>query len=429
MTEPTSPRGSSATRRDFLRSTTAATVGLGLLGNAHAAGSDVIKVGLIGCGGRGSGAADNICTAAGTTYNIKLHALGDVFADRLSNCRDSLRNNERSKDKLDVTDDRCFVGFDAYQKVIDCCDLVMLATPPGFRPLHIEAVIKAGKHLFTEKPVAVDGPGIRKVLAAHEEAQKKGLSVVAGTQRRHQTPYIESMKRIHDGAIGELITARVFWNGGAIWANKRQPGWSDTEYQLRNWYHFLWLCGDHIVEQHVHNLDVALWALGHHPIRAVGMGGRQMPDEPERGQSYDHFAVNYEFPGGIHIMSTARQIEASPNDVSETIVGTKGQWSSHQYRFTGATRDRVRDDHKDAYVMEHVDLLESITAHKPINELKQVAESTLTAIMGRESAYTAKDVSWEQALNSKRDTFPKEPLVWGPMKEGAFPRPGSYELI
>jgi myo-inositol 2-dehydrogenase / D-chiro-inositol 1-dehydrogenase len=428
MTEPTSPKGSSATRRDFLRGSTAATIGLGLLGNAHAAGSDAIKVGLIGCGGRGTGAADNICKAAGTSYNVKIYAMADAFEDHLRTCRDRLEKADSTKEKFDVTDDRCFVGFDAYQKVIDCCDLVMLATPPGFRPQHIEAVIKAGKHLFTEKPVAVDSPGIRKVLAAYEESKKKDLCVVAGTQRRHQNPYIESMKRIHDGVIGDLATARVYWNQGDIWAHKRQPGWSDTEYQVRNWYHFLWLCGDHIVEQHVHNLDVAIWALGAHPIRAVGMGGRQVHEEPERGQSYDHFAVDYEFPNGIHVLSMCRQIAGCANDVSETIVGTKGQWTSHQYRFSGATSDRIRDDRKDPYVLEHVDLLEAITSRKPINELKQVAESTLTAIMGRDSAYTGKAITWDQALNSKRDTFPKE-LAWGPMKEGAVPRPGTYELI
>ncbi len=260
MNKPSSSRILTASRRDFLKTSTAATVGLGLLTNAHAAGSDTIKVGLIGCGGRGTGAAENICEAAGTSYNIKLYALADVFEDHLKNCRDSLRNNRQVREKFDVADDRCFVGFDAYQKVIDCCDLVMLATPPGFRPLHIEATIHAGKQLFTEKPVGVDGTGIRKVLAAAEEAQKKGLSVVAGTQRRHQKGYIECMKRLHDGAIGELVGGRVYWNQGDIWAHKRQSGWNDTEYQIRNWYHFLWLCGDHIVEQHVHNLDVAIWA-------------------------------------------------------------------------------------------------------------------------------------------------------------------------
>ena len=188
----------SASRRDFLKTSTAATIGLGMMTNAHAAGSDAIKVGLIGCGGRGTGAAENICEAAGTSYNIKLHAMADVFEDHLKNCREHVRNHELCKEKFDVTDDRSFVGFDAYQKVIDCCDLVMLATPPGFRPQHIEATIKAGKHLFAEKPVAVDGTGIRKVLAAYEEANKKGLSVVTGTQRRHQAGYIESMKRIHE---------------------------------------------------------------------------------------------------------------------------------------------------------------------------------------------------------------------------------------
>jgi len=356
-----------------------------------------------------------------------------VFEDHLRNCLDGLRKGDKTKEKLDVSDDRCFVGFDAYQKVIDCCDLVMLATPPGFRPVHIEAVVKAGKHLFTEKPVAVDGPGIRKVLAASEEAKKKDLCVVAGTQRRHQAGYIESFKRIHDGALGELITARVFWNGGGIWVHKRQPHWSDTEYQLRNWYHFIWLCGDHFVEQHVHNLDVALWALGNHPIKAVGMGGRQVHDEPERGQSYDHFAVDYEFPGDIHVMSTARQIEGCANDVSEYIVGTKGhahlEPGNYRFKGQGLSRLRLRNE-VNPYVQEHIDLLESITARKPINELKQVAESTLTAIMGRESAYTGKAVTWEQALNSKRDTYPTEPLVMsGQMKEGAVPRPGTYELI
>jgi myo-inositol 2-dehydrogenase / D-chiro-inositol 1-dehydrogenase len=429
MTEPTPSKAPSASRREFLKTSTAATIGLGMLTNVHAAGSDTIKVGLIGCGGRGTGAAENICEAAGTTYNVKIYAMGDVFADHLKNCRDSLRDNKHCKEKFDVSDDRCFVGFDAYQQVIDCSDLVMLATPPGFRPLHIEATIKAGKQLFSEKPVAVDGTGIRKVLAAHDEANKKGLSVITGTQRRHQASYLESLKRIHDGAIGDLVGGRVYWNQGDIWAHKRQTGWSDTEYQIRNWYHFLWLCGDHIVEQHVHNLDVACWALGAHPIRAVGMGGRQVITEPERGQSYDHFAVDYEFPNEVHVLSMCRQIPECENDVSETIVGSKGQWHSNGYRFTGPNKGRVRIDHEvNPYVQEHIDLLESIVSHKPVCELKQVAESTLTAIMGRMSAYTGKAVTWEKALNSKLDTFPHN-LAWGPMEEPLVPKPGVSDLI
>ena len=417
------------TRRGFLLSSTAATVGLGMLSNAHAAGSDTIKVGLVGCGGRGSGAAEDVCKAAGSTYSIKLHAMADAFPDRLRNCRDRLKENDATKDKVDVPDDRCFVGLDAYQKVIDCCDMVMLATPPGFRPQHIEATIKAGKHLFAEKPVAVDGTGIRKVLAAHEEATRRGLSVITGTQRRHQGGYIESMKRIHDGAIGDITGGQVYWNQGPIWANKRQAGWSDTEYQIRNWYHFLWLCGDHIVEQHVHNLDVACWAIGAHPIRAVGMGGRQVISEPEFGQSYDHFAVDYEFPNGVHVMSMARQIEGCENNVSETIVGSKGQWRSGGYSFVGANKERIRTGQEVPYVQEHVDLLESIVSHKPVCELKQVAESTLTAIMGRMSAYTGKAVPWEVALNSKLDTFPQNLAMGNPMPEPPVPKPGVTELI
>jgi myo-inositol 2-dehydrogenase / D-chiro-inositol 1-dehydrogenase len=435
MTDPKQSRILSPSRRDFLKTSTAATIGLGMMTNAHAAGSDSIKVGLVGCGGRGTGAAENICEAAGTSYNVKIHAMGDVFADHLKNCREHVRNHELCKEKFDVTDDRCFVGFDAYQKVIDCCDLVMLATPPGFRPQHIEATIKAGKNLFAEKPVAVDGTGIRKVLAAYEEANKKGLSVVTGTQRRHQAGYLECMKKIHEGAIGDIVSARVYWNQGDIWAHKRQPGWSDTEYQIRNWYHFLWLCGDHIVEQHVHNLDVACWALKAHPLKAVGMGGRQVITEPERGQSYDHFAIDYEFPDGVHMHSMARQIAGSAPNVSETLVGTKGQWhskgspeSQQAYLFTGANAGRIRIHEVNPYVQEHIDLLDSISSRKPVNELKQVAESTLTAIMGRMSAYTGKEVSWDQALNSKLDTFPKT-LAWGPMEEPPVPKPGVTELI
>jgi predicted dehydrogenase len=305
----------------------------------------------------------------------------------------------------------------------------MLATPPGFRPQHIEATIKAGKHLFAEKPVAVDGTGIRKVLAAHDEATKKGLSVITGTQRRHQGGYVESLKRIHDGAIGDITGGQVYWNQGPIWAHKRQAGWSDTEYQIRNWYHFLWLCGDHIVEQHVHNLDVACWALGAHPVRAVGMGGRQVISEPEFGQSYDHFAVDYEFPNGVHVMSMARQIEGCENNVSETIVGSKGRWYSGGYRFTGAANDRIRTGQEFPYVQEHIDLLESIVSRKPVCELKQVAESTLTAIMGRMSAYTGKAVTWEIALNSKLDTFPQNLALGNPMAEPPVPKPGLTELV
>ena len=301
----TGPKNADPSRRDFLKTTSgaaaAATAAMTFLPNAHAAKSGTIKVGVIGCGGRGTGAAENICEAAGTSYNIKIHALGDVFEDRANNCFDALKNNGKYREKFDVDKERCFHDFDAYKKVVDCCDLVILATPPGFRPQHLEYAVKAGKNVFCEKPVAVDGTGIRKVLAVAEEAKKKNLAIVTGTQRRHQAGYIEAMKRVKDGAIGDLVGGRVFWNQGNIWANARKKDWkTDMEYQLRNWYHFTWLCGQCIVEQHVHNLDVANWALGN-PVSCVGMGGREVNTGPEFGESFDHFAVDYEYPNGVHV--------------------------------------------------------------------------------------------------------------------------------
>jgi myo-inositol 2-dehydrogenase/D-chiro-inositol 1-dehydrogenase len=427
----TEPKGIlTPTRRGFLTTSAAGTAAfLAAAPLVHAKGNETIKVGLIGCGGRGRGAAENISQAAGTSYNIKLHAFADVFADRLNDCVEFLKGNDLTRERLDAPKERQFAGFDAYQKVIDCCDLVMLATPPGFRPQHIEAVVKAGKNLFTEKPVAVDGTGIRKVLAAAEMANSKKLAIVAGTQRRHQAGYVESMKRIKDGEIGEVRGARVAWNQGNIWANGRKDGWGEMEYQLRNWYHFLWLCGGCIVEQHVHNLDVALWAIGDHPTRCVGMGGREVNKGTEYGESWDHFAVNYEFKSGAVVSSQARQIAGCDGDVSEYIIGAKGSFSSNGYRFTGGKTKQVRVKEVNPYVQEHIDLLESITSGKPVNELKQVAESTLTAIMGRMSAYTGKAVTWEQALESKVNTFPDQ-LVWDAKLHGpTMPRPGSTPLV
>ena len=433
MTGPKASQASTS-RREFLKTTTVAAAGtaaLSLIPNAYARAGETIKVGLIGCGGRGRGAAEDICEAAGTSSNVKLHALADVFEDRVNDCYDFLKNNQNAKEKFDVDKERCFVGFDAFQKVTDCCDLVLLATPPGFRPQHLAYAVKAGKHIFTEKPVAVDGPGIRKVLAVAEEAQRKDLAIVVGTQRRHQDSYLEAMARIHDGDVGDPVAGRVFWNQGNIWAHRRQPGWSDMEYQIRNWYHFVWLCGDCIVEQHIHILDVACWALKGHPVRCVGMGGQEVNTAPEYGESFDHFAVDYEFPNGVHVLSMARQINGCKPDVSEHLVGTKGAWSSSGgFRISGeGRRGRERGrNHRNPYVQEQIDLLEGIARGEPINELKQVAESNLTAIMGRMSAYTGQEVTWEQALESKLDTFPDK-LEWGPRPEPVLAKPGTTELI
>ena len=430
MTDPIGQTG--ASRRDFLKSSAVAggaLAGLGAFSSVHAAGDDVIKVGLIGCGSRGTGAAENICEAAGDRFAIQLYALGDLFPDHINNAKNNLKNNEKVGKRWGVTDERCFTGFDAYRKVIDSgVDLVILATPPGFRPMMLEAAVKAGKNIFTEKPVGVDGPGIRKVLAAYDEAKKKNLAIVAGTQRRHQAGYLECMNRIHDKAIGDVVGAQVYWNQGGLWSKPRESSWSDMEWQVRNWLYFTWLSGDHIVEQHVHNLDVANWALGSHPERAVGMGGRQSRTQPEFGHIFDHFAIDYQYPGDVHVMSMARQIDSCENNVSETIVGTKGTWLSNGYRFTGAGRYRFRGKEVNPYVQEHIDLLASIKEGKPLNELAQVAESTLTAIMGRMSAYTGKAVTWDEALNSKENTMP-EKLAFGPLPVPPVAIPGQTPLV
>ncbi|MEO6809355.1 MAG: Gfo/Idh/MocA family oxidoreductase, partial [Isosphaeraceae bacterium] len=329
----------------------------------------------------------------------------------------------------DVPEDRRFVGFDAYKQVIDSgVDLVLLATPPGFRPMMIEEAVKAGKHVFAEKPIGVDGPGIRKVLAAAQEAKSKGLSIVVGTQRRHQAPYLESMKRIHDGEIGDVVGGRCYWNQGALWNKGRKDDWSDMEWQIRNWLYFTWLSGDHICEQHVHNLDVINWAIGAHPVRAVSLGGRQVRTSKEYGHIYDHFATELEYPNNVHVTSMCRQIPNCENNVSEAVVGTKGDWQSGGFAFhIGGETKRVRDKGRNPYVQEHVDLIASIREGKPLNELRQVAESTLTAIMSRMSAYTGKAVTWEQAMESKHDLLPKD-LVFGPLPVAPVAMPGETEL-
>ena len=430
MTDPVGKL--SASRRDFLMSSAAVAAGaavthLGAVPNAFAAGSDVIKVGLVGCGGRGTGAAEQ---SINSSSNVKLHAMGDLFKDHLDGCHDKL---SKFGDKVDVAEDHKFVGIDAYKKVIDSgVDLVILATPPGFRPGHIKAVIAAGKNLFCEKPVAVDGPGIRTVLAAAEEAKAKNLAVVAGTQRRHQAGYIEVMKRIRDGAIGDPVTAQVYWNQGGLWKVDRTPKMSDLEYQVRNWLYYTWLSGDHICEQHVHNLDVMNWAMNAHPVGCMGMGGRQVRTAPIWGNIFDHFAIEYEYPGGIKATSQCRQIDGCANNVSETIVGTKGSYmlSPGKYLIQGGSGGRVRiPNERNPYEQEHIDLVDSIRSGKPLNELKTVAESTLTAIMGRMSAYTGKAVTWEQALNSKLDLTPKSLEFGTPFPTPAVAVPGETPLI
>ena len=395
-------------------------------------GDDTIRVGVIGCGGRGTGAAVNALEAHPST---RIVALADLFEDRLNSSHAHLAGDPDWTGRVDVSPERRFAGFDAYQRLLALEDVqyVCLATPPHFRPIHFEAAVRAGKHVFLEKPVAVDPAGIRRVIDAAAEADRKNLSVVAGTQRRHQDNYLALMQRIRDGAIGEVVSARCFWNQGGLWVHERQPGYTDMEWQCRNWLYFCWLSGDHIVEQHVHNLDAVNWAMGGPPVRCVGMGGRQVRTGSEYGNIFDHFAIDYEYANGAHLMSMCRQTDGAQSHVAEHLQGTKGRSVSwHGYSKIdsagGGTPWESRGT-ANPYVSEHEALIASIRGEtKRLNEAERVAESTLTAIMGRMSAYTGKEVTWAQAMTSQLDLAPAS-YAMGDLAMSPVPTPGRTPLL
>ena len=416
-------------RRTFMQTTAAATAAFVLPG-AHVAGSDAVRVGVIGCGGRGTGAArDVIRSSAG----VEIVSLGDLTPDRLGQCREQLSklvaDEPKYKQAIKVTDEKCFTGFDAFEKVLASdVHYVILASPPGFRPAHLKAAVAAGKHIFTEKPVAVDSAGIRSVLETYEQARQKGLGIGVGTQRRHQAEYLATIKRLHDGAIGDVLSGQVFWNQGGLWNRERHPSWSDVEWQIRNWLYFTWLSGDHIVEQHVHNIDVANWVLNAHPVKAIGAGGRQWRTDPKYGHIYDHFAVDFEYPSGARVMSMCRQIDGTRGRIGEHFIGSKGS-SDPAGKIFGASAWTYEAPEKPVspYVQEHTDLVASIRSGKPYNELKQVAESTLTAIMGREAAYTGQELTWDEVLNADQDLTPPQ-TTFGPLEVPPVAMPGRTKL-
>ncbi len=420
-------------RRDFLQTTAAGAIVLSAPSFARARGGaspKEIRIGVIGCGGRGTGAAVDALTASDAT---RIVALGDAFSDRLESCAAELA---KKGPRGAVAAEKRFTGLDAYQKVIASdVDLVILAAAPGFRPLHIAAAVAAGKHVFAEKPVAVDPAGVRTVLQAAESIDEQGLSFVCGTQRRHESCYLEAMRRVHDGAIGEIVSARCYWNQGSLWVKEKQPDWSDAEWQIRNWLYFTWLSGDHIVEQHVHNLDVVNWAIGSHPLRAVGMGGRQVRTEAKYGNVFDHFAIDYEYPGGVRALSMCRQIDGCHSAVEEIVQGTHGtlyttSGSARIEPHAGAKAEawEYTGENKNPYVVEHEHLISAIQSGRRINEARRIAESTLVAIMGRMSTYTGKEVSWEQALESKLDLMPRN-LAFGPLAVPEIAVPGRTPLV
>jgi predicted dehydrogenase len=426
------------TRRDFL----AASAGLagaslmlpGLLPSVHAAGSDTLRVGLIGCGNRGTGAAEQALRA---DPNVKLVAMGDMFKDRLDSSLRGLRGADEVGAKVDVKPENCFVGFDAYKQVIASgVDVVILTTPPGFRPIHLKAAVEANKHVFCEKPMAVDAPGLRSVMASAHEAKKKNLALVAGFCYRYERAKREVMKRIHAGDIGEIITLQCTYNTGPLWHRKRENGWDDMTWQLRNWLYFTWLSGDHICEQACHSLDKMAWAMKDEPpIKAVGTGGRQTRIEPEYGHIFDHHAVVFEYKNGVKLFHCCRQQPNCKGDISDHVYGTLGalhiEESKKRQVITGKKpylHRRKPGDRDDMYQNEHDELFASIRTGKPINDGERMAKSTLMAIMGRMATYTGQEITWEMALGSKEDLSPKR-YELGSLPVAPVAQPGVTKFV
>lgn len=387
-----------------------------------------LKAGVIGCGGRGSGAAFNFLEAAN---GVTIVALGDTFKERV----DGLANDLKEKG-IDIPADKRFVGLDAYKQVIDSgVDVLIIATPPVFRPVHFQYAVEKGKHCFLEKPICVDPVGYRTIMATAKQAQAKNLCVVTGTQRHHQRNYVESYKKIMEGAIGEITGGVVYWNQNMLWFNERKPGWSDCEYMIKDWVNWKWLSGDHIVEQHVHNIDVFTWFSGLKPAKAVGFGSRQ---RRITGDQYDNFSIDFTMENGVHMHSMSRQIDGCVNNVSEFIQGTKGSWSTANDETVikdnagniiwKYDKEAEKNEHQqnNPYVLEHVNWVNCIRSNKPIEQASETAISNMAAIMGRESAYSGAETTWEAMTASPLDYTPKD-LNLGKMDMSTFtvPVPGK----
>lgn len=396
--------------------------------NDRAPGGRKLKAGLVGCGNRGTGAALNF-VAAGD--DLEITALADVFPDKVEQCRGKLLNAQ-----IEVPLENCFSGFDGYKKLIDSdLDVVILATPPHFRPEHLKACVIAKKHVFMEKPACVDPVGARSIIATSRKAASLGLTIITGTQRRHQRDYIETYKHIKNGAIGDLISARAWWMQSHVWFRTRQKEWTDMEYMLRNWNNFCWLCGDHFLDTHVHNIDIINWFVGSNPVSAIGFGGRH---HRLTGDQYDFFNVDFDFGDGFHSQSTTRQMDGCENGIGEIIMGTEGYTNcmntiynpdgsvKWEYKYPENSNGESSGVVKvSPYVQEHISLVTAIRTNKPVQEAEQTAISTLTAIMGRISAYTGKKVTWDQMMNSTLKLGPEEYHLANLDMEFPVPVPGT----
>ncbi len=420
------PSGDSITRRKFIKTSSSVAVTAALFPAsrlAFTAASGRMKVGVIGCGGRGTGAAQDCVKAS---PDVEIYALGDLFPERLAACRDRLK---KLGEQFNAADERCFTGFDAFEKVLGSgVEMVILAAPPGFRPSHFKAAVAAGKHIFTEKPVCVDPTGYRTFVAAADEAAQKKLCVVAGTQRRHEIRYRECVKQIKDGAIGDIVSAQCYWVGGPVHhRGEQKPGMSDIEFHCRNWYNWTWTCGDHIVEQHVHNIDVINWVMGTPPLKCMGVGGRQA--RQEKGNIWDHFAIEFEYPNDVRVASYCAHFDGIKGRVTEQAEGTRGK-SNCSTRIWGEKAWQFQGENPSPYVLEHVDLVAAITGKAPyVNEGRQVAESTLCAVMGRMAAYSGREVTWKWITEeSKLDLMPPA-LEFTSFQPHPVAVPGQTQLI
>ena len=391
-----------------------------------------LKAGLVGCGNRGTGAALNFMDAGN---DLEIVALADVFEDKVQSCFKKLKQY-----KIEVPSENMFFGLNAYKQLIELdLDIVILATPPKFRPEHLKACVEANKHVFMEKPACVDPVGARSIIATSKKAEALGLTIITGTQRRHQRDYIETYKQIANGAIGEITSARAYWLQSHVWFRSREEGWSDMEYMIRNWNNFCWLCGDHILDTHVHNIDVINWFIGTHPKNAIGFGGRA---RRLTGDQYDFFSIDYNYGGGVFSHSMSRQVDNCANNMGEFIMGTKGftnckntiynpdgtiKWSyDYPKDKNGKATNRVKIS---PYVQEHIHLVTAIRTNTPVQEAEQTAISTLSAIMGRTAAYTGKKVTWEEMMTSNEILGPKE-IVMGDCEETfEVPVPGTQHKL
>lgn len=433
-----------SSRRTFIKQSGLIAGGLAVsnlsfANNFNVAGKSAIKVAVIGCGGRGTGAASQALTA---DEDVQLVAMADAFRDNLDESLKNLQEQFPGKDRINVPEKRKFVGFDAYKEAIDAADVVILTTPPGFRPIHFEYAINANKHVFMEKPVATDSNGVRKVLEMAKVAQAKKLNVVVGLQRRYETNYLEAYRQLQNGAIGDIVSGQVYWNSGGVWVRPRQAGQTEMEYQMRNWYYFNWLCGDHILEQHIHNIDVANWFIGSYPVKAQGMGGRLIRNGIDHGEIFDHHAVEFVYAGGQVISSQCRHQPNTFSQVREQFSGTTGicETSPGSTLLKSRTGDKIYQhrglEDPNPYQVEHDQLFKAVKGDGYINDAEVGAKSTMTAILGRMATYSGKEITWEEGINSTKSIMP-EVFAWDanpptmPDKDGRYPipTPGVTEVV